>query len=247
MFAGQHIEGRTYSPGPSPIADGLAGSHLHAHFESVLGLLARRELRGQTLSFDDVQRLREPVLARMRADLLAADDLYGFLTCVLQGGIPPRVLEEDPLLPLDRNLVGPLKLGAWLPPHLAERLSVPQTDFVIQQERVIRAIQSCMQQRNIEIPIFFLGSGAGRGGSLFSDIDIGASRYSRGMGMLEYDTLASLMRETLSADSSIVGNRKHVGAVFGHMVLSLGVSVAWHGRAFRVTPDEVFAIEASAA
>jgi hypothetical protein len=227
----------------SPIFQVQGEEHLNLVFDNALRLLERRAIRERVLSHDDLELLRQPVLARMHMLLLEPDQLYGFLVFAAQGGIPLRVLQQDPLLPLDENLVASLMPGRWLPPHLTERVINPASDLAIQQQRILGVMQRCMRQLNIDMPIFFLGSGAAQCSGLASDIDIGTSREVRSMYMGQYDTVATLMRNTLTADPLILGRKGHVGAVFDHMVLGLGVSVAWYGRAFRVTPDEVYAIE----
>lgn len=247
MFAGQSIAVKGDALALSPKSQVPGESYLNVLYDDALRLLDKRDIRRRVLSREELELWREPVLARMQRFLLEADQLYGFLIFAAQGGIPLRILQEDPFLPLDGNLTGCLVPGEWLPPHLRERVVNPSTDFGVQQERIVGVMQRCMRQLNVDVPIFFLGSGAVPGVGLASDIDIVTSREVRKMHMDQYDRFTALMREVLAADTSILGRKDQVGAVFDHMVLGLGVSVAWYGRAFRVTTEEVYAIESSAA
>jgi hypothetical protein len=181
----------------------------------------------------------------MRAGLLAEESLRSFITFTTHGGLPLETFKKDPLLPLDRNLTSSLVQGEWLPPHLKERVADPATDFGIQQQRIIDVMQSVMRKQQFSLPLFFLGSSAVPSKELPYDIDIGTSCALRNAHMKAYDDATGEMRSAMASNPLILGDKNDIGAVFDHMVLSLGVSVARYGRALRVTPDVVYAIESN--
>jgi hypothetical protein len=181
----------------------------------------------------------------MRAGLLAKDGVPSFITYAAQGGIPLKAFQENPLLPLDEKLTSSLVHGEWLPAYLKERIANPAADFGIQQKRIIDVMQRIMKEQGFSLPLFFLGSSAVPQKGLPNDIDIGTSLTLRNAHMTAYDDVTGAMRKVMSSDSLILGSKNHIGAVFDQMVLSLGVSVVRYGRALRVTPDVVYAIESN--
>lgn len=204
------------------------------------GLLT--SIKRKLLSDSDILQFREPLLIRMRAGLLSEESLQSFITHAAQGGLSLKAFRENPLLPLDQKLTSSLVPGEWLPPYLKERVAAP-ADFGIQQQRIIDAMQGIMKAQSFSLPLFFLGSSAVPRDNIASDIDIGTSCALRNENMKAFDTATEAMRRAMASNPLILGNKNHIGAVFDQMVLALGVSVARYGRALRVTPDIVYAIE----
>lgn len=203
----------------------------------------RTSIKRKLLSDSEILQYREPLLTRMRGGLLCEENLQSFITYAAQGGIPLKAFRENPLLPLDQKLTSSLIPGEWLPPYLKERVAEPAADFEIQQMRIIGVMQRVMKEQSFSLPLFFLGSSAVPRSELASDIDIGTSRALRNAHMKAYDDVTGAMRKAMASDSLILGSKNHIGTIFDQMVLSLGVSVARYGRALRVTPDVVYAIE----
>ncbi len=233
---GPSLQGVT--TGRAPASNALTAL-IDANFtDAMLASIKRKQL-----SDLEILQFREPLGTRMRANLLAQESLQSFITHAAQGGIPLKAFQDDPLLPLDEKLTSSLVQGEWLPPYLKERIANPAADFEIQQERIIGVMQRVMKEQRFSLPLFFLGSSAVPENGLPNDIDIGTSRTLRNVHMQAYDDATTAMREAMASDRLILGNKSHIGAVFDQMVLSLGVSVVRYGRALRVTPDVVYAIE----
>lgn len=127
------------------------------------------------------------------------------------------------------------------------------SEFNTQNYRVISAIQRGLCEVNPNIQVFFLGSAASLASKTVNDIDIGTSAELRRhftnpsdeTYRYDFDKLADVVCKNIREGKPVLGWRNHVGAIWEYMPLAIGMSVARHGRAFRVTPFEVFIIESS--
>jgi len=215
---------------------------------------------GRVLSDEELPLLIEPLSARIQAGVLErTNSAVLTLACgIVDGGLPLEMFLRDPLIDLSMNDPKRFATSPWLPPHLTERRAIlpahedGSPEFDCQHYRVITAIQKGLRDTNPEIPVFFLGSAASRLNRPVTDIDIGTSvglRQAFGNSSAEapendFDLFASEVRKNLREGKPVIARPTHVGAVWEYMPLALGVSVLRHERALRITPSEVFIIEA---
>ncbi len=189
--------------------------------------------------------LLEPIVARMRAGVLSKQELLGFVVNVAHGGIPSAILHREPTIKLDLTSLEGMDDGRWLPSYLSERRmdgTSRESELDIHQRRIVDAIQGAMRDARVDLPVFFLGSGIARTGKIASDLDIGTSVSLRGQHMRAYDEVFEHLREPMRSPL-IMGNKNHVGAVWSHFHLALGISVWRHTRALRVAPTDLYVIE----
>jgi len=191
------------------------------------------------------EEVAQALRTRFEEGALTMAEIPGLLSGLAAGGVPIEDFLTDPLLKAD--VTSPdLQEGRWLPAHLKEHAFDPATETLgIQQARIIEVLQEIMREQGFTRPVFFLGSAAVESPGLPNDVDIGTSVALRNAHMAEYDAFfAEARRRMVRGDRPILGDKNHVGAVFGHMNLALGVSVRRYGRAYRVAPDTVHVIEA---
>jgi hypothetical protein len=196
------------------------------------------------LSPAEIVSLEPALLQRALSDKLAPQGIATFASHVTHGGIPISLFLKNPLISLEINDALRVNKGQWLPSYLRESAVVPEKALDIQQQRITATIQETLRQHASGLPVFFIGSAAAvPSRTLPSDIDIATSTSLRAAHRAEYDTIFSSLRTRMAANPLILGNKNHIGAVFSEMTLAIGVSVTRYGRALRVSPDEVFAIE----
>lgn len=225
--------------------------------------LEDRSLRSspiRAISDDQLPLLVTPLTTRIQAGVLAqTHSALITLACgITDGGLPLEVFIKDPLIDLSMNDRTRFATSTWLPVHLQERSTVlpgsedSSEEFDCQHHRIITAIQKSLRETNPQIPVFFLGSAASLHTRVANDIDIGTSNGLRrsfsnpgdDVYKNDYDRFASELRKNLSQGKPVIARPTHVGAVWEYMPLALGISVHRHQRALRVTPSEVFVIEA---
>jgi hypothetical protein len=243
------------SPSPSP-QQGGEGASFDPVYRAVIDAVNHRTIIGSSrgvLSQDERLLLIDPVVHRVRVGALGLNELLGFISGVVHGGVPCADLVRNPTMPLDLTSVDGMDVGRWLPPHLCERRMAPERrheELDIQQNRIVDAIQGGLRDANVDLPLFFMGSAAAPKPGNFADIDIGTSVSLRNAHLAEYDQVFNHVRDRMSStrrqalrEVPINGDKNHVGAVWSHFHLALGVSVFRHERALRVTSSDVYVIE----
>lgn len=202
-----------------------------------------QERNKRVLGPEEIEELRGPLEARMRAGMLDKEHLSGFADAVTHGGVPLELLKRDPLMLIEEGLnTFQLKSG-WLPPYLSERPLQPE-ELDANQQKIVTVMQSVMRELHFDFPVFFFGSAAKKGVGLPTDLDIGTSGWLRDQDMQRWDEYFGRLRIEMNSDRNpILGRKNHVGVVADVMVQALAVSALRYGRALRVTPEQVFAIE----
>ncbi len=216
--------------------------------------------RKRSVPLDQLHLLIDPLTTRIQSGLLPPreSNVLTFICGVTNGGLPLDLFIKNPCLDLSLSDSTAIAHGRWLPPHLKEKATrLPDNEdgspeFNNQHYRIISAIQKALREVNPEIPVFFLGSSASLTARYPNDIDIGTSadlrsQYSNPSDEIyknDFDKLGFVIRKHMREGKPIIARPDHIGAVWEYMPLALGVSVARHGRALRVTPSEVFIIEA---
>ena len=195
------------------------------------------------LSPGEIVSLEPALLKRALSGSLAPHAIATCASCITNGGIPLSLFLENPLISLEMNDALLVNQGRWLPSYLTEYAVVPERDLGIQQQRITATIQETLRQHGSTLPLFLIGSAAVPSLTLPSDIDIATSSSLRAAHRPEYDALFTSLRTRMATNPLILGNKNHIGVEFLEMTLAIGVSVTRYGRALRVTPDEVFAIE----
>lgn len=239
QLEGTRAEGTTLSP-PTP------GYRIEEIRLKVTEALCDQKLLNDprnVLSPAERVSLEPAVLKRALNGKLAPQEIATFVSCITNGGIPISLFLENPLISLEMNDALLVNKGQWLPSYLRERPVVPEKDFDIQQQRITATIQETLRQHGSTLPLFFIGSAAVPSRTLPSDIDIATSSSLRAAHRAEYDAVFGALRTRMATNPLIVGNKNHIGVEFLEMTLAIGVSVTRYGRALRVTPDEVLAIE----
>lgn len=224
----------------------------HAHFDplyrTVLDAFNHRSIVGSpraVLSEPERLTLLEPIVARMSAGVLSPEGLFGFVSGVVHGGVPREYFINNPTIPLDLTSLEAVKNGCWLPSYLSERRVEPQqypSVLDVQHNRIVDAIQGALRDARVDVPVFFMGSAAALQSGSPGDLDIGTSVSLRNQHMKAYDDAFMCLRDRMR-DRLIIGNKNHVGAVWSHFHLALGVSVLRYDRALRVTASELHVIE----
>lgn len=246
-------------PGPSRSQDmGGDGPSFDPSYRTVIDALNDRALTGSAravLSQEERLLLIEPLVYRLRAGALDAKDVPEFVSGVVHGGVPVSDLIRNPVMPLDLTSLVGLKDQRWLPPHLSERRMTSDRrdgELTVQHERIVDAIQRAIRDAAVDLPVFFLGSAAALTVPSAFDIDIGTSLSLRNQHMGDYDRIFQNLRGLMSSsrrrelrEGPIIGNQNHVGSVWPHFHLALGVSVSRYERALRCTSSDIFVIERS--
>jgi len=235
---------------------GAEGPSFDPIYRAVIDTLKDRTIIGSSravLSEDERLLLIEPLVYRVRVGALDPKELLGFVSGIVHGGVPCEDFIRNPTMPLDLTSIEGLKDGLRLPPHLRERRMAPERrddELDIQQNRIVDAIQGALRDSKVDLPVFFIGSAAARETGSPFDIDIGTSVSLRNAHMAGYDQVFNEVRARMSAtrrqqlrEGPILGNQNHVGAVWSHFHLALGVSVFRYERALRVTSLDVYVIE----
>ncbi len=216
------------------------------------------------------QRILSGVLCGPDGEWPNVERVRQFAQSVLMGGIPLDFFIEYPCIPLSLNVPPADHETCWLPPYLREikrslptreGYLTPNSEFDVAQYRIISLIQKCLKATEPHppvAPVLFLGSAAKiREVKCFpGDIDVGTSHElflqcnDPNVPMQNsFYNFAHIMRREIAErrekrwESQIAYSPKHIGATWGEVLLALGVSVHRYGRAFRVTPSEVFSIE----
>lgn len=217
-------------------------------YRTVLDALNHRsivEAPRAVLSESERLTLLEPIVTRMSAGVLSPAHLSGFVSGVVHGGVPREYLINNSTIPLDLTSLEAVKDGCWLPSYLSERRVEPeqyQSLLDVQHKRIVDAIQGAIRDARVDVPVFFLGSAAALRSECPGDIDIGTSVSLRSQYMKAYDDVFMCLRDRMR-DRLIIGNKNHVGAVWSHFHLALGVSVWRYDRALRVTDSELHVVE----
>ena len=225
-------------------------------YRAVIDAVNHRSIIGSSravLSQEERLLLIDPLVHRVRVGVLDPNELLGFVSGVVHGGVPCADLVRDPTMPLDLTSGEGMDVGRWLPPHLRERRMAPERrhdELDTQQTRIVEAIQGALRGANVDLPLFFVGSAAALKAGISADIDIGTSVSLRNAHMPEYDQVFNELRDRMSStrrqalgEAPINGDKNHVGAVWSHFHLALGVSVFRYERSLRVTSSDVYVIE----
>lgn len=242
-------------PSPSHQTEGK-GPSFDPIYRAVIDAVNHRTIAGSSravLSQEERLLLIDPLVHRVRVGALDSNELVGFVSGVVHGGVPCADLVRNPTMPLDLTSIEGVEVGRWLPPHLCERRMAPERrhdELDIRQIRIVDAMQGALREARVELPLFFVGSAAALKTTECADIDIGTSVSLRNAHMAEYDLVFTYLRDRMSStrrqalgEGPINGNKNHVGAVWSHFHLALGVSVFRYERALRVTSSEVYVIE----
>lgn len=209
-----------------------------------------QERNRRVLGPEEIEELRGPLEARMRAGMLDKEQLTGFTDAVTHGGVPLELLKRDPLISIEEGLKSLSLQPDWLPCYLAERplpTEVLKEELDTNQQKIVSVMQSVMRELHFDFPVFFFGSAARKGAGLPTDLDIGTNGWLRDQDIKQWDDYFSRLRTEMNSDRNpILGRKNHVGVMTDVMVQALAVSALRYGRALRVTPDQVFAIELAA-
>jgi hypothetical protein len=223
------------------------------------------------LSDQELGRLAAPLAARIEAGLLDTTEgvsgcyphIHGLISGIANGGLPVELFIKDPCKDLFPSSTAQINDGSWLPAHLQEQpTTLPlnegdPSEFTVQQHRIISLAQRTLQEVNPALPVFFVGSAAAKANKPARDIDIGMScalkaTFSNPNDPIyrnDFDRFSFALRQKMfegnQTRTCIIDTRpEHVGAVWGYMTLAVGVSVARHGQAFRISSDKVHIITA---
>jgi hypothetical protein len=206
------------------------------------------------LSQEDLLKLIDPLVRRINSGALPVNEAVGCASGIVHGGVPLDLFIRNPEMPLDLTSLEAIAQGMWLPSHLSEHRMSPEQrkdELCIQQERIVAAVQGALSDTQSDLPVFFLGSAVAKGSLNPHDIDIGTSSALRSQHMKAYDDVFHILRSDRMSSSQrarrfegpIDGNQNHVGAVWSHFLLALGVSVHRYERALRITPSDIYVIK----